>query len=104
MAEAEAEDISDLPGAELLLQGLKDLEQSEITIPSLLISIGRSRLEAAGLKIPEAKFSVYDFELTLYRLIGRDDSLDAYSYYNSLIKQLISFEKALEQRHSKKKW
>ncbi len=88
-----------LPGAELIDRGLKDLEKSLITISSLLICIGKPRLENAGLKIPKINFNFSkDAELMLYELIVKEGHPDPYSYYNSLLRRLISFEQAIEHR------
>ena len=91
--------LKNLPGAELIEQGLQDLEKSLLTIPALLICIGKSRLENAGLSFPNLEQFPNEPELMLYALILQGSELDPYSYYNSLLRRLISFEKALEQRH-----
>lgn len=94
--------IKDLPGAELIEQGLKDLLTSKLTIPALLICIAKTRLEHAGLVIPHLDQMPRDLELTLYAQIQQGQELDPYSYYNSLIRLLIAFEKGLEQRQFQK--
>ena len=38
-----------------------------------------------------------DAELQLYRLLREEDG-DAYSRYNALVRELVSFRQALEQR------
>lgn len=90
-------DLMNLPGADIINQGLRDLENSLLTIPALLVCIGKPRLESAGLSTPTPLEFVKEPELMLYALIMKEGYLDPYSYYNSLIRRLISFEQALEQ-------
>jgi hypothetical protein len=88
-------ELNELPGSELILPGLEDLQHGRNnTIGSLLISIASTRLTAAGLDIPQVSLAL-EPELALYdRLqIDRDD---AYSYYNALLNSLNSFCAALE--------
>jgi hypothetical protein len=88
-------ELNALPGSELILPGLEDLQHGRNnTIGSLLISIASTRLTAAGLDIPQVSLAL-EPELALYdRLqIDRDD---AYSYYNALLNSLNSFCAALE--------
>lgn len=88
-----------LPNSEIIEQGMKDLQSSLLTVSSLLVCIGKPRLELAGLKIPAMQNAPPNPELLLFEMIAKGQELDHYSYYNSLIRGLISFEKALEQRH-----
>lgn len=88
--------ICGLPGEPLVRQGLADLQAGKPTAPAFLVSIARSRLGNAGLLdrlIPVAP----EPELQLYRLLRREGG-DAYSRYNSLLRELISFEQALDHR------
>src|SRR5436853_1653322 len=41
-----------LPGSELVEQGLADLQAGEVTIESLLVSIGAPRLRRLGFDVP----------------------------------------------------
>jgi hypothetical protein len=43
-----------------------------------------------------------EVELQLYRLLRREGG-DAYSRYNALIRELVSFESALDQRIQREK-
>lgn len=90
-------DLMNLPGADIIDQGIRDLETSRLTIPALLVCIGKPRLENAGLPTPKHSKFVREPELKLYALINQEGYLDPYSYYNSLLRLLISFAQALEQ-------
>jgi len=91
--------IARLPGESLVRQGLTDLQSGRHTIPACLVSIAQTRLRRAAL-LPGASVSVPpepEPELQLYRLL-RQAGGDAYSRYNALLRELISFEQALDRR------
>ena len=88
--------ISGLPGEHLIRQGLSDLQSGSPTVPAYLVSIARTRFRNAGLLEPSAP-SLPDPELHLYRLM-RSEGGDAYSRYNSSLRELTSFEQALDRR------
>ena len=96
----ESDSLDDLPGAELVLPGLADVREGRAdTIEALLVRIAAPRLRRAGLDVPEVARSEVDLEILLYRTLGaRDDIADPYSRYNSLLRRLVSFERALEAR------
>jgi hypothetical protein len=87
--------LTELPGAELILPGLKDLHNGQAdTNGALLVAIASTRLTAAGLNVPKDHL-VTEPELALYaRLQAERD--DAYPYYNALLSSLNSFCNALE--------
>lgn len=85
-----------LPGAELILAGLRDLHENRLTVSSCLVRMARRRLARAGLVTPSARHDV-DAELDLYHLLSHEGN-QAHSRYNSLVRQLVSFEHALDHR------
>ncbi len=86
-----------LPGEALLREGLADFRSGRRTIAACLVGIARSRLTGAGLLPLSASNPIPDPEMQLYRLL-RLQGGDAYSRYNSLIRELVSFEQALDRR------
>lgn len=97
-----APDISDLPGEELIRDGLRDLADGKTSIGSLLVSIARTRLLRDGLPIEGELNLDEDAELCLYRLLGETgEDGDPYAQYNSLIRLLCSFANALTYRARK---
>jgi len=87
--------LNDLPGAEIILPGLSDLDLGKSnTIGALLIAIAATRLTEAGLDIQKYHLSP-EPELTLYAFL-QDEREDAYPYYNALLNRLNSFCNALE--------
>lgn len=83
----------DLPGGDLISAGLRDVNEGRETIPSLLVSIGASRLRRAGIMVPHPFASP---ESRLYELLREEVSDGAHSRYNALIRRLVSFERAAE--------
>ena len=87
-------DWTSLPGGELIREGLADAAAGRQTIASLLVAVGAPRLRRAGLDVPD--LGVAEPEHRLYELLAASDSDAAHSRYNALIRQLVSFERALE--------
>lgn len=83
-----------LPGGEIVERGVRDLHRGVASIEALVVSIGASRLRAAGLGIPEPTLS--DPEHALYLRLAEEDPDSAHSRYNALVRRLVSFERALE--------
>ena len=96
-----ASELELLPGAELVQQGLADLDQNLMTDFSLLLLIASPRLTALGLKIPELDFP-RPYEHQLYTRLEERLGTDAHSHYNSLIRRIVSFARALEREQSVK--
>lgn len=80
-----------LPGRELVDQGVHDLARGVESIESLLVSIGAPRLRHLGFALPDAW---PEAELRLYRLLGEMYGDAAHSRYNTLVRRLVSFERA----------
>lgn len=83
----------DLPGADLVREGLRDLAAGVESVPSLLVSIGATRLRRAGLSLPSP---IRDPEHRLYLKLRELYGDEAHSRYNALVRRLVSFERALE--------
>ncbi|MDQ3696620.1 MAG: hypothetical protein M3373_01140 [Gemmatimonadota bacterium] len=83
----------DLPGGDLIVSGLEDLEQGLETVPALLVSIGAPRLRRLGYVVPRP---IADPEHRLYALLARLDADTAHGRYNAWVRRLTSFERAAE--------
>lgn len=90
-------DTTDMPGAELVVSGLQDLEHQRETIHALLVAVGASRLRELGFRVPAVPQNP---EHRLYELLAVTEGLNAHSAYNALIRRLVSFERAMEGRRS----
>jgi hypothetical protein len=84
--------VSGLPGEELVLKGLGDLERGEESLDALLVSIGAPRLARLGYRVQP----VAGAERRLYDRLASEDPASAHSRYNALVRRLVSFERASE--------
>lgn len=82
----------ELPGSDLVREGLEDLSAGRETAAALLVAIGGPRLRQLGIHVPLVETP----EHRLYDLLARDEPDSAHSRYNALIRRLVSFERALE--------
>jgi hypothetical protein len=96
-----AQELEDLPGAELVRRGVADIRAARRTVESLLVTMAAPRLRALGVLERGDATGVQDAELALYELLGDQDTLDPYSRYNALRRELSSFVRALEHRIEK---
>jgi len=82
-----------LPGDDLISAGIRDLQARRETIPALLVAIGAPKLRSLGLEVPKDVPS--NPEHRLYDLLATIEQNSAHSKYNSFIRRLVSFERAL---------
>ncbi len=85
--------IEHLPGADIVSEGLRDLDRGHESVPALLVLIGAPRLRRLGLTVPPG---VANPEHRLYALLQREAGDNAHARYNAWIRRLVSFERALE--------
>lgn len=83
---------ADLPGADVVQEGIDDLRSGRDTIAALVVSVGAPRLRRLGLDLPGV---VPGAEHRLYALLSLSGPGSAHSRYNALIRRLVSFERAL---------
>lgn len=86
---------SHLPGEDLIASGLQDLNRGIESAESLLVSIGAPRLRDLGVTIG---VTLPDPEHRLYERLATAHGDAAHSKYNALVRQLVSFERALASR------
>jgi len=89
----------ELPGEELVQKGLSDLAQDRITDFSLLVLIAAPRLKRLGIQIPDRPFPK-PYEHQLYARLDERLGAAAHSYYNSLIRRIVSYARGLEREQS----
>ena len=90
-----------LPGEELVEAGLADLAQDRVTDCSLLVLIAAPRLRGLGIEIP-VRTAQTPHEHQLYTRIEERLGAAAHSHYNSLIRRIVSYARALEQEQGRK--
>jgi len=89
-----------LPGADLVKQGLADLAQNRTTDFSLLVLIAAPRLRRLGIAIAE-RAAPRPWEHQLYERLEERMGTAAHSYYNSLLRRLVSYARSLEREKSR---
>lgn len=87
-----------LPGGEILKNGLEDLGKSILSINAYLVLIGAPRLRRLGIEIPDCE--IKNLEHKLYDILEDRNLNSAHSEYNSLIRRLVSLERAVELLYS----
>jgi len=85
-----------LPGADKVRRGLSDLAANSTSEESLMVQIGAPRLRRLGFVIPERRPETPSPEAELYARLSATGQDSAHSRYNSLIRLLVSFERAAE--------
>lgn len=86
-----------LPGEELVEAGLADLAAGRETEAALLAAIGATRLRRCGRPVPPAAELPAEPEDRLHRLIDASAVRAPHARYNSLVRLLVSYERALER-------
>jgi hypothetical protein len=85
-----------LPGHDLVKRGIEELSADRVTDFSLLVLIAAPRLKRLGIRIPERTFP-RPYEHQLYARLDARLGVGAHSYYNSLIRRIVSYARALER-------
>ena len=88
-----------LPGEDLVQRGLVDLSEDRLTECSLLVLIAAPRLRRLGIAVPERHLP-QPYEHELYERLEQRLGTGAHSYYNSLIRCIVSYARALERERS----
>ena len=89
--------LAGLLGEDLVRESLADVRAGRCTVPSCPVAIALPRLRRTGLILDVMPGLQMDAELQLSRLL-RHAGGDACSRYNSLLRELIGFEQALDRR------
>lgn len=92
--------LKSLPGEDLVSQGLNDLAHDRLTEPALLVLIAAPRLRGLGLAVPQ-RTSTIPFEHQLYSRLEERFNTGAHSQYNSLIRRIVSYARALERQQQR---
>lgn len=93
------EGLGDLPGADLVKQGVDDLAAGRESIEAALVSMAAPRLRTIGVQVPDG--CVSDAGHRLYALLADQDRAGAHSSYNALVGRMVSFARAAEYARSR---
>jgi hypothetical protein len=85
-----------LPGAEIVLPGLADLEAGRETVNASAVQSAAPRLRRAGLSVPSPSGDVPAGH-TLYRQLNEELGDAAHSRYNAILSRVVSFAGAAER-------
>ena len=86
-----------LPGADLVIRGVRELDEAEPTECALLVLIAAPRLRRLGIEVSRRDDIPRPYEHQLYAKLEETHGKGAYSRYNSLLRRLVSFSHALER-------
>lgn len=85
-----------LPGGEIVLSGLADLEAGRDTPAAAAVAMASTRLRGAGVPVPDLptdKPAAHH----LYELLASDHGNAAHSRYNATVRRIVSFARAAER-------
>lgn len=82
-----------LPGGDLVEGGLRDLAAGIESAEALLVASFAPRLRRLGVAVP--RHDLPDPEHRLYALLAATNSDSAHGRYNSLVRRMVSFARAL---------
>ena len=88
-----------LPGSDLVQEGLADLQKGKMSESALVLLIASPRLRGLGIRVPQIEQS-QPFEHQLYERLEERLGAGAHSHYNSLIRRIVSYARALERERS----
>lgn len=92
--------LEQIPGGDILVMGIRDLQANVRSENALLVLVGRPRLERCGIPVPASSRGDRGPEDELYeQLVTRLGRERGYSRYNSLMRRLVSLENALDLLH-----
>jgi hypothetical protein len=80
---------SELPGADLVRAGLRDIAEGQDTVESWLVKIGAPRLRGLGIDAPLTTDPEDLPEHRLYHLLAESDSDSAHGRYNALVRRQV---------------
>jgi len=88
-----------LPGAEIVLPGLADLEAGRQSLNAVAVQAAAPRLRRAGLDAPSAAGDVPAAH-RLYQQLSEQLGDGAHSRYNAILARIASFARAAERARS----
>jgi len=94
-------DLNNLPAADLIREGLADLAGRRESVASYLVQIGSPKMRRCGIEVPVSDEDALEADHRLYAFLGREHGNDAHRRYNALLRELVSFERALEARRAR---
>jgi len=94
MAQRSQDRRQQLPGADLVAEGMADLEAGRESEAALAVAAAAPRLRSAGLAVPPGGPEQPSHRL--YSLLAKTSGNDAHGRYNAILRRLASYARALE--------
>ena len=91
-----------LPANDLIQQGLHDLALNRTTVAACLVKIASPKMRRSGIEMCLSDEEALNADYELYALLGQAHGNEAHGRYNALLRELVSFEQALEARHRRR--
>jgi hypothetical protein len=91
-----AEDLKSLPGAEIVLPGILDLEAGRTSVNAIAVQCAATRLRRIGLNAP-ASDGETPAAHQLYGQLSDELGNGAHSRYNAILARVASFARAAER-------
>jgi hypothetical protein len=91
-----AVDLNSLPGAEIVLPGIADLEAGRRSVNSIAVQCAATRLRKVGLNAPGVEGDVPAAH-QLYSELSEELGNGAHSRYNAILRRVASFAGAAER-------
>ena len=88
--------LESLPGAEIVLSGIADLQEGRMTINALAVQSAASRLRSLGLDAASAEDDAPAAH-RLYEQLNRELGDGAHSRYNAILGRVASFARAAQR-------
>ncbi len=88
--------LSSLPGAEIALPGVEDLEAGRDTVDAAAVLVAATRLRQAGFDVPEGPAMQGEPGHHLFRMLVDAETPGPHSRYNAILRRIDSFARALE--------
>jgi hypothetical protein len=92
-----AENLRNLPGAEIVLPGMLDLEAGRRSVNAMAVQCAATRLRGVGLKTPVANGGDTPAAHQLYEQLQAEHGHAAHSRYNAILARVASFAGAAER-------
>lgn len=90
------EQLKDLPGAEIVLPGIADLEAGRTSLEALAVQAAAPRLRRLGLAAPSVEDDDTPAAHALYDLLNDELGDAAHARYNAILQRVASFVGAAE--------
>jgi hypothetical protein len=87
-------ELSNLPGDDLVTQGVEDLNAGRRSVPGLVVAMAAPRLRRLGIEVPEGTDPIAAHRL--YETLSAGNDPDPYRRFNALVARVVSFARALE--------